>query len=79
MSVTDTDIPPNTPIMTLKIEFATGRWATLVVPYDMTTAEVTHLQAELYDLSATALAEAHDSASRAEAADPKTAERKSWK
>ena len=73
------DIPPGTPVMTLTIEFETGRWATLTMPHDMTAAEVTHLRAELKDLSDTALTEVYDNATHNEAADPKSAERKSWK
>ena len=79
MSVTDTDIPPGTTIATIKIEFQTGRWATLVMPSDMTVVEVVHLRVELEDLVHTALSEILDSASRIEGADPKTAERKPWK
>ena len=79
MSVTDTDIPPNTPIHVLKIEFETGRWATLVMPSDMTAAEAGHLKVELEDFTHTALEDVIDAAIRTEAADPKSAERKSWK
>ena len=76
---TNDGIPPGTTIATIKIEFQTGRWATIAMPHDMTAAEVTHLQSELEDFVDTALTEVHDGAIRTEAADPKTAERKSWK
>lgn len=71
-------IPRGTPLSTLTFELPTGRWAILVLPDDMTSAELQRLNVELSALVTETLSPLQKKAEQIEREDPRTTSRRPW-
>jgi hypothetical protein len=72
-------IPPKTPLAVIQIQFpATNRWAILILPTDMTSAELQTLVSELTSLVDESLRPIARKAAVIERDDPTTAARAPW-